>query len=137
MIYKPKYFKLYEVFPKDFYLKYYPVYKERLWLLMDVRILKTYDQLRNRFGKIVMNDYHWGGRNHYRGWRPFDCPIGAELSQHKWGRGGDGIFMETPIRKVRSAVLKGEFKYVTAVERDVPWLHIDCRNECNTNVLLI
>lgn len=136
MIYIPKYFKLYEWFPEDFYLKYYPEYGNKLWLMLDSRILKTYDQLRDRFGKVIMNNWFWNGTNQYRGWRPFDCPIGAQLSQHKWGRAGDGIFVETPIRKVRSAVLKGEYKYVTAVEKDVPWLHIDCRNECNTNVLL-
>lgn len=137
MIFKPRKFQLYEWFPEDFYLKYYPVYGDRLWQMLDVRILKTYDQLRRRFGKIVMNDWKWGGRNQYRGWRPFDCPIGAELSQHKFGQAGDGVFIETPICTVRSAVLKGEFKYVTAVERDVPWLHVDTRNECSTNVLLI
>ncbi len=113
------------------------MYEDRLWQVLDVRILQTYDQLRKRFGKVVMNTWKWGGKHQYRGWRPFDCPIGAKLSQHKFARAGDGIFIETPIREVRSAVLKGEFKYVTAVERDVPWLHIDCRNECNTNVLLI
>ena len=134
-LYIPQYFKLYEWLPKDFYFSHKDL-GDKLWLMFDYRILWTYDQLRKRYGKVVMNDWFWGGNNQYRGWRPWNCSIGAELSQHKFGRAGDSIFT-IPAEKIRQDILNNEFdndfQYISAIEKNVSWLHIDCRNLKDNN----
>lgn len=138
---KPRYFILPEWLPKDFYLANINKYGDRLWCMFDDRILWTFDQLRERFGRVVMNDWYWGGKNQYRGWRPFDCKVGAKLSQHKFGRGGDGI-LNQPAEEIRKVILANKFdfafQYISAIEKDVGWLHVDCRNTgFNVGILLI
>lgn len=134
----PKHFNLYEWLPKGFYYANISKYGNRLWLMFDDRILWTYDRLRERYGRIIMNDWYWNGNNQYRGWRPFNCPIGAKLSQHKFGRAGDSIFTQ-PAEEIRQDILGNEFdndfQYITVIEKDVEWLHIDCRNEGGIKVI--
>ena len=137
MIYKPEGFELYELLPKDFYEQYYPQYGEKLWLMFDQRMLWTQEQLRKIYGTTVMNTWWWGGNNQYRGWRPWPCldeegnPIGAELSQHKFGRAGDSKFKHYTAEEVRKDIKKDpwryEFRFITCLEEDVSWLHQDCR----------
>ncbi|MCK4328741.1 peptidase M15 [candidate division WOR-3 bacterium] len=133
-MYNPKHFELYEWLPKDFYHKYISEYGDKLWLMFDDRILWTYDKLRERYGRIVMNDWWWGGSNQYRGWRPFNCSTGAKLSQHKFARAGDGIFIR-PAEEIRQDILKNEFdndfQYISVIEKAVNWLHCDTRNHDN------
>lgn len=138
-MYKPDHFILQEWLPKYFYNQHINEYGDKLWLMLDDRILWTYDKLRKRYGRIVMNDWFWGGRNQYRGWRPWNCSTGARLSQHKFGRAGDGIFMQLA-EEIRQDILKNEFdndfQHISAIEKDTNWLHIDCRN-ANTGIILV
>ena len=136
MIYKPDNFILQEWLPKEFYEK--NSYKgETLWLIFDFRILWTAQQLRNIYGKANMNDWYRGGHNQYRGWRPFDCSIGAELSQHKFARAGDMDFVNESAEQIREDIKVDKypdaFKYITCIEDGVGWLHSDCRNWDKTN----
>lgn len=143
-MYIPKKFELYEWLPKDFYNSNIDHYGDRLWLMFDNRLLWTYDQLRKRYeryGKIIMNDWFWGGNNQDRGWRPSDCATGARLSQHKFGRAGDGIFT-LPAEEIRQDIMLHQnddgFKYISVIEKDVDWLHVDCRNlGFNKGIVLI
>lgn len=128
-MYIPKHFKAYELLPKDFY-ESHTIKGDQLWWMFDSRILITGDALRERYGKILMNTWFWGGAHQYRGWRPFDCEIGAELSQHKFGRACDWEFVDVTAEEVRQDIKKhpGQFPYVTCIEEGVSWLHGDCRN---------
>ncbi len=140
-MYIPEHFILQEWLPENFYFANISQYGDRLWLIFDNRILWTHDQLRKRYGRINMNDWLWGGHNQYRGWRPFDCPIGAELSQHKFGRAGDSVFTQ-PTEEIRQDIMRhqndDEFQYIAVIEKDVNWLHIDCRNSAyNSGIVLI
>lgn len=140
-MYIPKHFDLFEWLPESFYLDNIAHYGDMLWVMFDDRLLWTYDQLRKRYGTITLNDWYWGGTNQYRGWRPFDCPIGARLSQHKWGRAGDGVFLQ-PAEETRQDIMKNqnddEFQYIVVIEDSVDWLHIDCRNSAyNGGIVLI
>lgn len=129
-LYIPEYFVLQEWLPKDFYDQN-KGFGDKLWLMFDYRILWTYDKLRKRYGRVTMNNWLWGGHNQYRGWRPFDCPVGAKLSQHKFGRAGDGVFT-MPAEEIRQDIIKHQndydFKYISVIEDNVSWLHCDCRN---------
>lgn len=131
MIYLPKHYNWFELVPEN-------IYKElngstiAISRLFDNRLLWTADKLRDRFGKIGVNDWYWNGSNHYRGFRPFDCSIGATWSMHKFGRAVDLIFKETSIEEVREDIFKNykreEYKYISAIEMETIHLHFDIRN---------
>jgi len=128
-MYIPIYFQLFELLPKDYYNE-----SVKNWYIFDDRLLITLDNLRKKFGKATINDWHSGGSNQYRGWRPFDCHIGADLSQHKFGRGSDISFESISSEEVRKDIIKNpfseEYKYITCIENFVgmSWVHVDCRN---------
>lgn len=133
-MYKPKHFVLQEFFPRDFYEKYHQKLGDIMWTLIDDRILWTADALRDRYGTMVVNDWLWRtdkDANNYRGFRPFDCQIGAVFSQHRYGRALDCKFKKVTSEEVRQDIRTNDkytFKYITAIEVDISWLHFDCRN---------
>jgi len=131
-MYKPDHFKIQEVVPKLFFHKYHAKYGIRLFGVFDDRALWTGDRLRELYGKVLMNTWLWGGEHQYRGFRPRDCTIGAELSQHRFGRAEDLFFISTSAEKVRQDILANpdqhESQYITAIELNTFWLHFDCRN---------
>ena len=100
-----------------------------LWGLFDDRALATLVALRRRFGPCSINDWYWGGSYQYSGFRPPHCSIGAELSQHKFGRAFDCKFANYSAEEVRDYVLNHpeEFPYITHIEGDVDWFHFDTR----------
>lgn len=130
-------FKLQEFFPKEFYRKTYPILGNRMWTLIDNRILWTADALRNKYGSMIINDWLWrkeGRSNNYRGFRPNDCEIGATFSQHRFGRALDCKFVNVDTKKIIDEIAYSEYgqfieyKYITTVELNVTWLHVDVRN---------
>ena len=128
-MYIPRHFELYEMLPKKIYEATMHLGNKR-WEWFDDRMLMTSDFLRNTFGKMTMNDWYWGGNTQYRGWRPFDCEIGAEWSQHKFARAGDSVFEKITALEVRKYVIAHPqaFHYITCIEMGVPWFHFDTRN---------
>ena len=102
---------------------------QRAWELLDPRLLATLDQVRERFGPVVVNTWHQGGQFSKRGFRsPEPNNPGARFSQHQFGRAADMHFLETSVPGARAHILAHphEFPYVTAVEV-ASWLHLDCR----------
>jgi len=130
-LYVPKYYKLYELLPKKFYEENRDK-GDTLWFMFDNRLLWTADQLRIRYGKMSVNTWFWEGNSQYRGWRPWDCGIGAELSQHKFGKALDLIPHEITSEEIRQDIKKdqnqNEFKYITCIEDNISWTHLDVRN---------
>lgn len=137
MIYIPKFFRLWEVLPKEFY-QGHAGKGDKLWFLFDSRILHVADQLRSVYGKMICNTWYWGGGNQYRGYRPIDCGIGAEFSQHKFGRALDLVPIDVSVDRVRDEIIlnRKDWSRITAIELEVNWLHIDCRN-WDGDILLI
>ena len=130
-MYKPDHFPLEELFPRRFFNKWNK--KVNLWLLYDDRALWTFDQIRNVYGTITINNWCYeGGDLQYSGYRPHTCGIGAEWSQHKFGRAGDLHPEEYTAEEIRQDIIDNptqeEFKYITCIELDISWLHIDFRN---------
>ncbi len=103
---------------------------EKAWSLLDERALKTLDRLREKFGPITINDWSWGGSNEYRGLREPECKIGADYSQHRFGRAFDCKFRDISADTVREYILSNpkEFPFITSLEMNVTWLHFDVRN---------
>jgi hypothetical protein len=131
-MYIPKYFNLQEFFPRDYFKEVYPKLGERMWILIDYRVLFTADALRDRYGTMIANDWLWRtGGHQYRGFRPPNCTIGATFSQHRFGRALDCKFKHVEAEEVRQDIKANDeyaFKHITTIEINVTWLHFDCRN---------
>lgn len=103
------------------------------WELLDPRALRVLDQLREKFGPTIVNNWHKGGAYRESGLRPSDTKTGARYSQHKTGRAFDCKFMDTTPQAVYAYVREhtGEFPEITVLE-DIEftptWLHFDVRN---------
>lgn len=146
MFYMPKYFKAEEIFPKLVIVANHGK-MDQIWRLMDYRVLWTLDMLREYFGTAVCNDYQWGGKNSYRVYRPAIDLIDVEhikqtgdikpawssfTSQHCFGRAADCKFAFVTAADVRLDIrrypMADRYKYITAIEDNVSWLHFDVRN---------
>ena len=118
-----------------------------IWRLMDPRCLWSAVQLRDQFGPMTVNNYLWKGENKNRGYRDAISLIDQEYfkqtgiiraswssftSQHCFGRALDSSFKNILVKEVRSYIIVNRkreyFKYITAIEKEVPWLHFDTRN---------
>jgi len=125
-MYIPKYFRLEECVSK----KVFDRFGQRAWEFFDDRALITQDALRERYGKIIINDWLWGGHFDSRGFRAPDDTDGAEFSAHKRGQAFDSIFQDVTAEEVRQDILKNPnlFPYINAIEAGISWFHQDCRN---------
>ena len=128
MIYKCKHFGIKELVSEGTYNKR----GEKAWQLLDERVLRTADFLREKYGSITINDWSWGGTNHWRGLRTPDSKYYSTYSQHSFGRALDLIFKETTAEQVRQDIRDTpshpDFLFVTSFEENTSWLHIDVRN---------
>jgi len=123
-----KHFHIEELMPKNWAGQ--PLYK--CFRFFDKRILDTADMMRERYGTAYINNWNWGGKNQFSGWRPFTCNTGAMWSQHKFGRALDIKFKDVTAEEVREDLRRHgraqkTFRHITTVENSVSWVHIDCR----------
>jgi len=126
--YKPRHFHASELVPPDVY----KAMGERSLILLDVRILISLDNLREYFDvPVTVNNWYTKGKFTQRGFRT-DAGTGAKYSQHRYGRGIDCDVKNVTAEKVRQIIIDHQdwqgFQYITALEIDVPWVHMDCRN---------
>ena len=89
MSYRPKYFALNELVPPDVIASR----GEQAWQLMDDRILRGADWLREKFGPCVINGKFGGKGFTESGLRSPFTTTGAKWSQHKFGRAVDLKFL--------------------------------------------
>lgn len=125
-----KYFMLDELIPKEIYMKYY----EKSLQFIDPRLITLIDYMRDYFKEPININTWWNaGDLNYSGFRPHDCPIGANESQHKFGRAADLHFgPNTDYEKIRNIVRNNYDKFkqagLTTIEQDTKtWLHVDIR----------
>lgn len=128
-MYKSRHFDIREYVPPEIY----NARGERAWELLDERMLRTDDLLRDRYGAIIINNWHTpGGTRHWSGIRTPASPQFSPTSQHTFGRASDKIFAHTTAEAVRRDILANPddetFKLIMAVEMGVDWLHTDFRN---------
>ena len=92
---------------------------------------------------VTINDWCFGGTRNFSGFRPFDCKIGSEYSQHKLGNAIDVVvkgFTAEQIRNIIRDDWKESYKMndkeinrirnfgLTTIEKDTPdWVHCDLR----------
>ncbi|MBY8157108.1 D-Ala-D-Ala carboxypeptidase family metallohydrolase [Vibrio fluvialis] len=131
-MYQPEHFKPQEYVSETLYKRRGAKSLE----LMDERILKTMDTLRERLGApITINNWLWGGDRNQSGLRDdsfykSDSAYADSLSQHKYGRAVDFLVKGIPAHEVRKHILENRELYpaITFLEVGINWVHIDCRN---------
>lgn len=126
-MYLCRHFKLQELVPPD-------VFNARgvsAWELLDPSLLFALDCIRDKYGPILVNNWHSGGELKYRAFRPSDCKVGATYSQHRYGRAADITPLEADLTAVYKALCEAEIPGVTTVENieaTPTWIHLDVRN---------
>lgn len=125
-MYLPKHFVIQELIPKS-------LYQEKgdwCWCLLNPWMLITLDQLRERYGILVVNNWLWGGYYEESGLRTPDCKCYSETSQHSRGCAADCKFKDIDAESVRQDVIqhKDDFPHITFIELDTDWFHFDVRN---------
>jgi len=131
-MYKCRHFELHEFVPQ----RVIDDRGEAAWELLDERILETADALRDRFGKMTINNYHWGGEREWSGLRTSDSPYYSPYSQHSFGRAFDCLFADYEADVVRKAIRDNPsaFPHISGMELGVSWVHLDVRNATKIKV---
>ena len=111
--------------------KTYKQYESKPWILqglLDVRLVKSDQLLRDHFGSVTINNWWDGGERNWSGLRTPVSPEYSPESQHTFGRGSDKIFKNATAEEVREYIKKFYVGYgITAIEDGVSWVHDDCR----------
>ena len=124
-----KYFELYELVDRTTY----ELWGEDAWTLLNPNLLYSIDGIREFFGvPCYINNWYGGyGSNQYRGYRPQVCPVGAEFSEHKKGNAADMTIKGWYTGDARNLIMENQnnplLVKIMRMERDVTWLHIDCK----------
>lgn len=113
-----------------------------IWFL-DPNLYTIAQLLRDRFGPTTINSWHYGGSRINSGFNP-DRPIGAQYSQHKYGRAIDCQFSNATPNEVRAEMLNQQELWIDAGvttiehERFAPtWVHIDTRFTNLSEILIV
>jgi hypothetical protein len=138
MIYRPRHFQIEELVPPSIF----EARGERAIELLDLEALVTLDLLRDRYGTLTVNDWHWEGHFTESGLRHPDTETGAKFSQHKFGRAFDCKFRRTTPREVFDDILEHDelFPKLTVlenVEHTPTWLHFDTRNHGRRGIWVV
>ncbi len=130
-MYKPKYFKAFELVPPHIYEKF----GDKSFWFIDDRLLKLIDALRERFGSATINNYKYGGNREASGLRTPGSSHYKNTSQHSFGRAADIIFSKVSAEYVRDEIKGDPSFFLNAagvdsitLEDGVIWTHIDIRN---------
>lgn len=122
-----------EYLPKGVYLKY----AARPWILrglVDERLVRGDQLLRDRFGRVMINNWWtWAPGcgfvlRQWSGLRTCLSPDFAPESQHTFCRASDKLFRDATAEEVR-AWIRVHFLEVgiTCIEEGVSWVHSDVR----------
>lgn len=129
MYYKPIHFDVKELVSESVYNRF----GQDALMLLRPELLMTLDKIRERYNKsVTVNTWSFGGKLYFRGYRPFDCTVGARYSQHRLGNAADFDVDGMTADEVRADIIKYpnaiHFANITCIEANVNWVHIDCRN---------
>jgi hypothetical protein len=138
VIYQPKFFIVQELVSPEVYQQR----GERAWELLDTYLLVTLDQLREEFGPIIVNNWHAGGTFKYSGLRPLTGGVGAEFSQHRFGRGSDDKPQAVTPQEMHARILAKPEKFpylrvLEAIEATPTWVHTDVRHHNRPGIWVV
>ena len=125
-----------EYIPKEVYMKYI----DHPWILLgliDERVVKADQMLRNYFGPVTINNWWDGNNRNWSGVRNPNSPDYSPESQHTFGRASDKLFNATA-EEVRTYIKTNFITLgITCIEANVSWVHSDVRNVQDPTKLLI
>lgn len=105
---------------------------DKAWWFIDQKALHTLEAMHQAFGTLTINDWFWGGGYNNSGFRHPKCTVGAQLSQHRFGRGFDVKSKNFTAEQMQTFILANpeRFPYITTMENakhTKTWLHFDVR----------
>lgn len=138
MIYTARHFVIQELVSPEVY----EARGEQSWQLLDVYLVITLDQLRDEFGPIVVNNWHFGGNFKYSGLRPLTGGVGAQFSQHRFGRAADCKPQAITPQEMHAHILANQAKFphlrvLEAIEATPSWVHVDVRNHSRPDIWVV
>jgi len=132
MNYQCKYFTIQELVDKATFEKF----GVQAWQFLNPLALQALDGLREFLNTpLIINNWANGGKYEFSGFRPRNCEIGAEYSQHRLGNAFDIKCVRYTPKEIVQKILDNKdhplLKNINAVEdpeATPTWTHIDCRN---------
>ena len=125
-----------EYIPKELYLQY----ETKPWILfglIDARLIKADQKLRNVFGSVEINNWWLGGVRNYSGLRLPASPDFSPTSQHTFGRASDKLF-DVPAQEVRDFIFAHYLLLgITCIKANVIWVHSDVRYHVSPVLLIV
>jgi hypothetical protein len=105
----------------------------RAWELLRPDMLEALDALRRSVGRIVINNWSFGGSLKYAGLRPQTSDVGAIYSMHKYGGAFDLHPYDVTVEELYDHILNNADQYpairrMENIEATPTWVHIDCAN---------
>ena len=114
-------------------------YGEKALWFIDPRIISSAQTLRDILRvPLTINSWANGGNRQESGLRIPEHKNYNPKSQHTFGRAVDIITGAYTAESLRKHILENQFLYphIKAMELKVDWLHIDCRNTNQEEILL-
>ena len=106
--------------------------------LLDERLIRADQLLRDRFGPVTINNWWHGGERNWSGIRLQGSPFYSFTSQHSFGRASDKLFWNVTAEEVRSYIKIAWAELgITCIEDNVSWIHTDVRWNQNNNLLIV
>ncbi|MCO6501358.1 MAG: hypothetical protein J5I47_13415 [Vicingus serpentipes] len=123
---------LHEYIPESLYVKYAKSKPHYLIGLLDKKLITVDQFMRERYGKVTINNWYYGGNRNWSGIRTPDSPYYSQFSQHSYGRASDKIFKEITAEEVRADIKNNYVSLykelgLSCIEDNVDWLHSDVR----------
>lgn len=126
MDYRPPSFDIRELVPPSIYSRL----GEDAWDLLNENALRSLQTLRDKFGPIVVNNWHSGGAYKESGLREANTSTGAPKSAHKRGEAFDCKPRNCTVRQMYDYVLAHQDKFplirrVENIKATPTWFHFD------------
>jgi hypothetical protein len=136
-------FILQEFVPKSIYSKF----KNSAAWFVQKRLVYAAQCIRNRFKKpMIINNWHTRehGGYQFRGFRDPLCTVGAEMSQHRFGRAFDFHIKGLSHEEIFQDIIDNELQYmsygittVENIEHTNGWIHVDIRWTDKNEILIV
>ena len=100
-------------------------YEGFLWRLFDEGLLRSIDELRDKFGSCTINDWHRGGNFNWSGLRTPLSPWYSEGSRHSVGGAFDLKFKNFTADQIRDSLRSVCPSGIKRIELGTSWVHVD------------
>ena len=111
--------------------------KEEIYSLFDPKLKAVIEVIKSQIDRpFICNNWHKQGQFQQRGFRGFDCSIGAPKSAHREGKALDFDIIGFNAEAARDLIVQKCLKILPhqiRIEDSVNWIHIDVREVANSH----